>query len=398
MLSINKKQECCGCTACVNACPVNCISMQPDEEGFLYPDFDAEKCIDCNKCDKVCPIKNNLNNTSKIEAICARAKDLEIVKDSTSGGFFTPLAQYVLGQNGAVVGAECNESNSIEHIFVNDDKDLAKLRGSKYVQSNLKNVFEEVKKSLESNLTVCFSGTPCQVSGLLSYLDKDYDNLITVDMICKGVPSPKLWKKYVDYQEKRYNSKIKKVYFRKKTYGYHSGTMELVFENDKKYRGSGRVDYYLKSFYKDISSRPSCYDCSFKTDKHPSDFTIFESWHASTVVPGLKDDNLGYTSVLINTDKGRNLFSKIKDRYEWYSIDKEQAIELDGIMVRNNSTPHPKREEYYKDLDNEELDEHIARYIPISKKDYFIERSKTILYKTNILPILKRIKRRRKQK
>ena len=396
MISIDKKQDCCGCTACVSACPVKCISMQPDEEGFLYPKFDREKCINCNKCDKVCPIKNKLNNTSKIEAICARAKDLEIVKDSTSGGFFTPLAQYVLEQNGAVVGAECSDQNTIEHIFVNDDKDLAKLRGSKYVQSNLENIFETVKNNLESNTIVCFSGTPCQVSGLLSYLDKDYDNLITIDMICKGVPSPKLWKKYIDYQEKKYKSKIKKVSFRKKTYGYHSGTMELVFENGKKYRGSGRIDYYLKSFYKDISSRPSCYECSFKTDKHPSDFTIFESWHASTVVPGLKDDNLGYTSVLINTDKGRKHFSKIKDRYEWYSIDKEQAIELDGIMVRNNSTPHPKREEYYKDLDNEELDEHIAKYIPISKKDYLLERSKTILYKTKLLPILKRMKRRRK--
>lgn len=396
MLSIDKKQDCCGCTACVSACPVKCISMQPDEEGFFYPNFDTEKCIDCNKCDKVCPIKNKLNNTSEIEAICARAKDLDIVKDSTSGGFFTPLAQFVLEQNGLVVGAECSDQNTIEHIFVNDDSDLAKLRGSKYVQSNLEKVFSKVKQNLDSNITVCFSGTPCQVSGLLSYLDKDYDNLITIDMICKGVPSPKLWNKYVDYQEKKYKSKIKKVSFRKKTYGYHSGTMELVFDNGKKYRGSGRVDYYLKSFYKDISSRPSCYDCSFKTDRHPSDFTIFESWHASTVVPGLKDDNLGYTSVLINTDKGRNYFAKIKDRYEWYSIDKEQAIELDGIMVRNNSTPHPKREEYYKDLDNEELDEHIAKYIPISKKDYLLERSKTFLYKTKLLPILKRIKRRRK--
>ena len=255
-----------------------------------------------------------------------------------------------------------------------------------------------MKNKLESNQMVCFSGTPCQVSGLLSYLEKDYANLITVDMICKGVPSPKLWKKYVDYQEEKYKSKIVKVSFRKKTYGYHSGTMELVFENGKKYRGSGRVDCYLKSFYKDISSRPSCYECSFKTDKHPSDFTIFESWHASTVVPGLKDDNLGYTSALINTDKGRKLFSDIKGKYEWYSIDKEQAIELDGIMVRKSSVPHPKREEYYKDLDNETLEEHIAKFIPITKKDYMLERSKTILYKTKLLFVLKKIKRRGKRK
>ncbi len=400
MLVLDKKKDCCGCSACVNICPVGCISMKPDEEGFLYPKFDEDKCVECGKCEKVCPIKNSPNNTRINEAICARAKDLDIVKKSTSGGFFTPLAKHILENDGTVVGVVCNDKIVIEHIFVkNNNKDeLAKLRGSKYVQSDLKNCFSKVKEELEDGTKVCFSGTPCQVSGLLNYLGKDYENLITIDMICKGVPSPKLWRKYVNYQEKKYNSKIKKVSFRNKTYGYHSGTMELVFENGKKYHGSGRIDYFLKSFYKDISSRPSCYACSFKTDKHPSDFTIFESWHASTVVPGLKDDNWGYTSVLINSDKGRELFSSIKDEYEWYSIDKEQAIQLDGIMVRNNSVPHSNRNEFYKDLDNEELDKHIARFIPISKKDYMLESSKTILHKTKILFVLKKIKRRGKRK
>ncbi len=395
MLILDKKEECCGCTACVNICPVGCISMQPDEEGFLYPNIDKEKCIECQKCETVCPIKNKKNNTKEVEAICARAKDLKIVKDSTSGGFFTPIAQDVLDNNGIVVGAICNDDNKIEHIIVNSNnkEDLSKLRGSKYVQSDLKDLFAIVRSELKIGTKVCFTGTPCQVSGLLNYLEKEYENLITIDMICKGVPSPKLWKKYVEYQEKKYNSKIKQVSFRKKTYGYHSGTMELAFENGKKYRGSGRVDYHLKSFYKDICSRPSCYDCSFKSDKHPSDYTIFESWHASTVVPGLKDDDLGYTSVFINSARGRNLFSEIKDKYEWYPIDKEQAIELDGIMVRNNSKPHPKRNEFYKDLDKESLDKHVARFIPITKKDYLVEKSKTILYKTKLLYIFKRIKK-----
>lgn len=395
MLVLDKKEECCGCTACVNICPVGCISMQPDEEGFLYPNIDKEKCIECQKCETVCPIKNKKNNTKEVEAICARAKDLKIVKDSTSGGFFTPIAQDVLDNNGIVVGAICNDDNKIEHIIVNSNnkEDLSKLRGSKYVQSDLKDLFAIVRSELKIGTKVCFTGTPCQVSGLLNYLEKEYENLITIDMICKGVPSPKLWKKYVEYQEKKYNSKIKQVSFRKKTYGYHSGTMELAFENGKKYRGSGRVDYHLKSFYKDICSRPSCYDCSFKSDKHPSDYTIFESWHASTVVPGLKDDDLGYTSVFINSARGRNLFSEIKDKYEWYPIDKEQAIELDGIMVRNNSKPHPKRNEFYKDLDKESLDKHVARFIPITKKDYLVEKSKTILYKTKLLYIFKRIKK-----
>ncbi|MCR5430302.1 MAG: Coenzyme F420 hydrogenase/dehydrogenase, beta subunit C-terminal domain [Eubacterium sp.] len=393
MLSIDRKEECCGCTACASACPVKCVSMKSDKEGFLYPSFNKEKCIECKKCEKVCPIKNNHNNTKEVDAICARSASIGIVKDSTSGGFFTPLAQHVLEQNGKVIGAAYTENKKIEHITVVNEKDLSKLRGSKYVQSDLKYIFSEVKKELEAGVMMCFSGTPCQISGLLNYLEKDYENLITVDVVCHGTPSPKLWKKYVDYQEEKYKSNIKSVSFRKKTYGYHSGTMELVFENGKKYKGSARVDYMLKSFFREISSRPSCYECSFKTDTHQSDFTIFDAWHASELVPGLKDDDLGYTNVLINTDKGRDIFSIVKDKYEYYPIEKERAIELDGKMVRNSAVPHPKRNDYYLDLDNEGLDEHIQKFIPISKKDYLVEKSKTFLYKTKLLYLLKRIKK-----
>lgn len=395
MLEFGKKENCCGCTACTNVCPTGCITMQPDEEGFLYPYFDKGKCIECKKCEAVCPIRNNQINTKTIDAICARAEDLNIVKDSTSGGFFTPIAQYVLEKKGIVIGAAYTDSKKIEHFFVKSENegDLSKLRGSKYVQSYLNNTFVEVKKELEVGTIVCFSGTPCQVSGLLNYLDKGYNNLITIDVVCHGTPSPKLWKKYVDYQEQKYNSRIKSVSFRKKTYGYHSGTMELVFENGKKYSGSARVDYMLKSFFCEISSRPSCYECSFKTDKHLSDFTIFDSWTASKLVPGLKDDDLGYTNVFINSDKGRKLFDEIKDKYEWYPIDAEQAIQLDGKMVRNSAKPHPKRDEYYINLDQEELDEHIRRFIPVSKIDYLLERSKTFLYRIKLLQMIKKIKK-----
>ncbi|HAH17913.1 MAG TPA: hypothetical protein DCL29_02705 [Eubacterium sp.] len=395
MYFLETKKECCGCTACFNICPTNCISMQPDDEGFLYPHIDKGNCIECHKCESVCPIQNKHNNSQKVDAICARSSSIDIVKNSTSGGFFTPLAQYVLAQNGKVVGATYSDNKKIEHIVVcnNNKNDISKLRGSKYVQSDLKNTFSEVKQELESGVLVCFSGTPCQIEGLLNYLEKDYDSLITVDVICHGTPSPKLWKKYVDYQEKKYKSTIKSVSFRKKTYGYHSGTMELAFENGHKYNGSARVDYMLKSFFREISSRPSCYECNFKTDTHPSDFTIFDSWHASELVPGLKDDDMGYTNVFINTDKGRKIFSNIEEHYEFYPIDIEQAIKLDGKMVRNSAIPHQKRKEYYVDLDNEELDVHIQRFIPISKKDYLVERSKTFLYRTKLLYLLKKIKK-----
>ena len=393
MLHLEKKEDCCGCTACANICPVECISMQQDEEGFLYPQINKEKCIDCHRCEIVCPIKNNNNYAKKVDAICARASDIDIVRHSTSGGFFTPIAQFVLEKNGIVIGAAYTPDKKIEHVFVKSEnkEDLSKLRGSKYVQSYLNNIFSEVKKELENDVLVCFSGTPCQIAGLRNFLNKEYESLITIDVVCHGTPSPKLWKKYVDYQEQKYNSEIKSVSFRKKTYGYHSGTMELLFENGKKYNGSARVDYLLKSFFKEISSRPSCYKCGFKTDKHSSDFTIFDSWSATELVQGLKDDDLGYTNVFINSEKGRKIFDIIKDKYEWYSIDLEKAILLDGKMVRASAKPHPKRNEFYRDLDNEELVEHIKKYIPISKKDYLIERSKKVLFKTKLIYIIKKI-------
>ena len=167
--------------------------------------------------------------------------------------------------------------------------------------------------------------------------------------------------------------------------------MELVFENGKKYYGSARVDYMLRSFFQEISSRPSCYKCNFKTDKHQSDFTIFDAWSASKLVSGLKDDDLGYTNVFINSDRGRDIFTSIKDKYEWYPIDIERAIILDGSMVRNSAKPHPKRNAYYVDLDNDELKEHIQKFIPVSKKDYVVEYSKALMYKLKILNLIKKI-------
>lgn len=160
--------------------------------------------------------------------------------------------------------------------------------------------------------------------------------------------------------------------------------MELVFKNGKTYHGSARVDYMLKSFFKEISSRPSCYDCHFKTDSHKSDFTIFDCWSASKLVEGLKDDDLGYTNVFVNTKKGMKLLNELSDYYEYYPVDLEKAIELDGSMVRNSAVPHKERKNYYKDLKDTPLPEHIQKFIPVTKKDYIIEKVKAVIYKLGI--------------
>ncbi len=398
MINIINKADCCGCSACANACPKSCIEMKPDEEGFLYPEVDTESCINCGLCDKICPIKTAeavSQDNAVSDAFCLRAKSTDIVKDSTSGGFFTPLCEYVLNKNGVVFGAAYTESKKIEHISVSckNKEDVKLLRGSKYVQSNLCDSFTKVKELLKNGVTVVYSGTPCQIEGLLSFLRAPYDNLITVDLICKGIPSPMLWEKYINYQEQKYKSEVEKVTFRKKTYGYHSGTMELVFKNGKVYHGSGRVDYMLKSYYKEICSRASCYECHFKTDHHKSDFTIFDCWSASKLVSGLKDDDFGYTNVFVNTEKGRKLLNELSDSYECYPIDLEKAIELDGVMVRRSAIPHKERKNYYKNLMETPFPEHINEFIPISKKDYIIENAKTVVYKLGLLNLIKKIKK-----
>lgn len=265
---------------------------------------------------------------------------------------------------------------------------LAQLRGSKYVQSELGNTFTEVKRYLEQGMMVCFIGTTCQNYGLKSFLRKEYENLIMVDLVCHGTPSPKLWDKYLKYQKNKYRSEIREIIFRNKTYGYHSGTMHIRFDNGKVYHGSARVDLMLKSFFKEIASRPSCYQCQFKSLERCSDFTIYDCWHASDLVAGLVDDDKGYTNLIVQSAHGAGIWEKIQDCYESYPADTERAVQLDGIMVRNSAKPHPKREAYYVDIDKEALDVHINRYIPITRKDFLIERSKKIIYRLGIYRFL----------
>ena len=390
------KEKCCGCTACMNICPVNAIEMIPDEEGFLYPIVNKGKCINCGLCEKTCPIINKKKAEGKIEeAYALRTKNEEILKTSTSGGFFTPIANWVLSNGGVVIGVGFGDGLRVEHIVVtNENKErLIDLRGSKYVQSYLDNVFTQTKEFLKVGKTVLFSGTPCQVQGLIKFLDKEYDHLITVDLICKGVPSPELWNKFVNFQESKNKSKIKKVIFRNKTYGYHSGTMKIEFENGKRYYGSGRVNYMLKSYYSEIASRPSCYNCNFKDKKHISDFTIFDGWSVNkTVYGGVKDDDRGYTNVFVNSSKGKKILEKIKQNYILYEIDIDKAIEIDGIMVENSAVPNKNRKEYYKFFKENSMENTIKKFIPVTSKDIMIENIKNILYKTGLLKKIKNIK------
>ncbi|MHA3675701.1 Coenzyme F420 hydrogenase/dehydrogenase, beta subunit C-terminal domain [Faecalibacterium sp. PGM34] len=393
MIEITDKRECCGCTACFNACPSKCISMRPDEEGFLYPVVNKVQCVNCGVCEKVCPISNYKPIEGKTPvAYVVRTKNQNDLMQSTSGGFSTPLAQWFFSKGGSVWTASYdNDWNVVHREFTKDDAEFSKTRGSKYVQSYLGDVYTKILDELKEERWVCFIGTTCQVYGLKQFLRKDYERLITVDLVCHGTPSPKLWKKYIDYQTQKYNSQIEEINFRNKTYGYHSGTMMLKFENGKKYTGSARVDYMLKSFFSEISSRPSCYDCRFKQLNRVSDYTVFDCWHMGELLER-EDDDKGYTNLLVHTSKGEKLLKELAPYYDIVPVDTEKAILFDGIMVCNSATPHKSREYFYEDLDEHGLDEHIQKYIKVTTKDRLLESIKGIAYKCGLMETLRKIK------
>lgn len=395
MINIAKK-DCCGCTACASICPMNCIQMVADAEGFLYPQIEKGKCIDCSLCKNVCPITNKpAIEEYKRKGLIVRSKDKLILQMSTSGGFFLPLVKKVLFLGGTVCAATYDKDFRIIHEIIGPDKEsLKKLAGSKYVQSDIRNLFKKIREQLKLNKLVLFAGTPCQVAGLKNFLGKDYVKLLTVDVVCKGVGSPLIWEKYLQYQKIKGDAKINNISFRKKRYGYHSSTMAIEFENDRKYYGSGRIDFYLKAYYRGLISRPSCYNCAFKYVEHSSDFTLYDCWSPNLLNSDIKDDNKGYTNIIIQSKKGEEFFENIKNEYFYYSSNVEKAVELDGIMVKNSDIQHNLRNNFFNDIKKEDLADCIKKYIPITKKDYLIEKTKRFFYKLKILHFLKKFKRK----
>lgn len=324
MINIEDKKKCTGCYACYNICPVKAIKMIEDEEGFKYPKVDMDKCIRCGLCEKVCPINNPVikeQNKEKPTIFAAWSKDENIRLDSTSGGVFSELAKDIYRQNGYICGAIYNKDWLVEHYISSDEKELDELRSSKYLQSDMNDNLKKIKDLLELGKKVLICGSPCQIAGLYNYLqNKEYENLYTCDFICRGMNSPKIFKKYIRDLEKKYNSTVKKIKFKNKTYGWHNFSTKIEFENGKKYIGSRYIDSYMIGYLQyNAFVRPCCYDCKFKGLPRKSDITLADFWGIENINSKLDNDH-GTSMILLNSEKGRQIFEKIKDKINYTEI------------------------------------------------------------------------------
>ena len=370
MIKIERREDCSGCTACASICPVDAITMRPDTEGFQYPKVNEKKCIECHLCEQVCPIANRkVEQVKKQDAYLFQLKNKTLRMESTSGGAFTAIAAQVIREGGVVYGAAYDEDLQVIHMRADSIEDLRKFRNSKYVQSNLGNVFREIRDLLKENQKVCFSGTPCQVEGIKSFLGKlcTTDNLLLVDFVCHAVPSPLFWRKYVHWQEERLSVKIGNVRFRdKRHYGYKYSQMVITDENGgERYHQGVESDPYLRAFFSNLSDRPSCYSCAFKKRYRESDITLWDCFDVGLKAKTL-DDDLGTTNILVQSERGAEWIAKLKDDV-MIPIKANKCVAGMRELVR--SVPQAEnRAAFMKDVADKDMQEIIDIWVPVNLK------------------------------
>ena len=347
MISITDPRNCCGCTACQSICPHDAISMKPDNLGFLYPVVDKNKCTNCNLCSKVCSFNKDYpkNKVDVVEAYAVRHKDISEIENSRSGAMFVAITDYIIDNGGIVYGAGYKGHFVVTHKRATSKKERDEFRGSKYVQSELNGIFRSVKNDLKAGLLVCFSGTPCQTSGLRSYLKTtrtDSTKLITVDIVCHGVPSPYIWRDYLKWTEKRHRGIADTVSFRdKQEFGWAAHKESFTINGKKIFNTT-----FTELFYKEIMPRHSCHICHYTNTTRPSDITIADFWGWEKVDVNFNKDDKGVSLVLINSTKGKEFFDKIKESIDYIKTELNLALQPN---LQQPSTVSPQRMNFERD-------------------------------------------------
>lgn len=380
MIEIKKKSQCCGCYGCTNICPKKCIDMKIDKEGFWYPSVDKNNCIDCNLCEKVCPvIFTPQKDKFSTNAYACKNKNELIRLNSSSGGVFWSLCEYVIKHNGIVFGAAFNERFEVEHMYATTMYECDKFRGSKYVQSKIGQTYVKAKEFLDDGKLVLFSGTQCQIKGLNLFLRKKYDNLISVDVICHGVPSPKVFEIYKKNLSKYYDGQIEDIIFRDKSYGWKNYRYKINFNNGKVESEIFSSNIYSIGFLNDLYLRPSCYKCNSKNFINGSDISLADYWGVQNKHSEYDDDK-GVSLILINSIKGQVLLDKISDNIERIKTDLDYAISNNPCIVRP-SKYNPNRTKFFNKLTDDNLELLITKYTTPTLIEIFNKKLKIKLWK-----------------
>lgn len=356
--------KCTGCYACANTCPRDCIRMEENVEGFWFPKIDSAKCVSCDLCEKACPVLNPIpidKTADDVKVYALVHKDDEIRRNSSSGGAFSAIAEYVLSQGGVVFGAAFDENFDVHHICVDNAADMHKLRGSKYVQSRIGDAYKQAKAHLKAGRLVFFTGTACQTSGLIGYLGRDYDNLITQDLICHGVPSPMAWRKYLKLREQLEKSRTEHIFFRDKTFGWHNWHVAFRFQNGSEYKQNQRDDMMTCAFLRGKISRECCYDCPFKQKYRLADFTLADYWGIEKIAPELDDDK-GISSCYVNSTKAEKIMEAIAPKVMLQEMSLDTAVAHNEAMIESEKM-RSDRAAFLRDLSRKSFDMVYGKYI-----------------------------------
>lgn len=347
MIEIKEKEHCCGCSACVQICPADCIRLVEDREGFLYPHCNNDACINCGKCEDVCPVLNKSESLDQLKGCYVCYSSSEIIrKNSSSGGIFSVFAEEILKDGGIVYGAAFDSDFKVHHVRIDHLDQISAIQRSKYLQSRIEDTYVRTKNDLLNGRKVLYSGTNCQIEGLKRYLGRDYSSLVTVDILCHGTPSPMVWKLYLSFINDKYSGKVIDVNFRNKELGWKNFSLKINYDSDEHYEESFKKDTFMNLFLSNVILRPSCYNCQFKDVSRVSDITIGDAWGIKKIIPEMDDDK-GTSLLIIHTEKGMEYADKVRNKIHI------ETIKIDSILPpwadsRVSLKKHPKREEFFE--------------------------------------------------
>lgn len=345
-------KACTGCGACAAACPTHSIQLIPNREGFSYPVIDSAACLRCGKCEGACPVLQDRkpDAATQVIAYAAYCKESSTRGKSSSGGIFSVLAEQIIKAGGVVCGAAWTPDLTVEHILISRLDELDRLRGSKYIQSSTWNCFPEIEKILRTGKKVLYSGTPCQVAALLSFLGRSWENLITVDLICHGTPSGLVWKKHLNDLEKRFGAEVCSACFRDKTSGWRNYSLSFACRNGKETKEPFRENDYMTAFLKNWSLRYSCYQCMFKGFRRVSDLTLGDLWGIEHILPEW-DDDLGVSLIFVQSESGKRLLADVTDYMVMQEVDPELAVKRNSMVQQSVRLP-AVREYFFRNLES----------------------------------------------